>query len=565
MTSEIPEQTFKHLRQERDRHVAFAFAAADLLIEVSSAGTVIAASGAAQAVLDAGTKALLGQPIVELVAPGDRLLVRQLLKQVQVSLRIDPAIVRITRSDGTSSPVLLGGCRLPDRSDVLFITITLVPDALVEPTQERDAGTGLLSQDAFNAAAQRLGSDPARGSRRLELIRLDGLSGAARQLPPERASALLEEIGAALRAASVGGDAAGRLGEDAFGIVTKAGHRGQRNTTLASDIAEAISEAGIPEGQVASRIASIALSFGDLTNDEASRALSYALNNFVKSQGSDFDVASLESGLTKAMNQAVTRFADTRKILADGRFMLVYQPVVDLATRAVHHYEALSRFPDGANTFETVTFSEDLGLIIELDLIVCRRAVEAIMRSDKASVAVNVSGRSVQNEAFRKALLDVAARLGSARHQLMFELTESAAVDNLAEAEEFLARLRAAGHAICLDDFGAGATAYNYMRQFSVDFVKIDGPFLKAANDRNRERALIRSICVLCDELGCKVIGEMIEDETEAVFAKKLGIAHGQGWLFGKPIERLPAGEPIEQLPPARRSMRRRGSTETWQ
>src|SRR5262249_2824660 len=153
---------------------------------------------------------------------------------------------------------------------------------------------------------------------------------------------------------------------------------------------------------------------------------------------------------------------------------LVYQPVVDLKTRAVHHYEALSRFPDGANTFETVTFSEDLGLIIELDLIVCRRAVEAIMRSDKASVAVNVSGRSVQNEGFRKALLDVAGRLGDARSQLLFELTESAAVNDLAEAEEFLSRLRSAGHAICLDDFGAGATAYNYMRRFDADFVKID-------------------------------------------------------------------------------------------
>ncbi len=556
MTSEIPEHIVRHLRLERDRHVAFAFAAADLLIEVGGAGTVVAASGAAHAVLDADTKALVGQPIFDLVASCDRLLVRQLLKQIQVSFRIDPAVVRIARADGTMRPVLLGGCRLPDRGDGIFITITLVPDALVGPPQERDASTGLLSQEAFSAAAKRLGSDLAKGPRRLELIRLDGLSGAARQLPPERASALLEEIGAALRAASVGGDAAGRLSEDAFGIVTKAGHPGQQDTTLASDIAEAISEAGIPEGQVASRIAGIALSFGDLTNEEASRALSYALNTFVKSQGSDFDVASLESGLTKAMNQAVTRFADTRRILADERFMLVYQPVVDLATRAVHHYEALSRFPNGANTFETVTFSEDLGLIIELDLIVCRRAVEAIMRSDKASVAVNVSGRSVQNEAFRRALLDVAARLGGARHRLLFELTESAAVDNLAQAEEFLAQLRAAGHAICLDDFGAGATAYNYMRQFNVDFVKIDGPFLKAASDRNRERALIRSICVLCDELGCKVIGEMIEDETEAVFARNLGIAHGQGWLFGKPIEQLPA---------APRSMRRKGSSETWQ
>jgi EAL domain-containing protein (putative c-di-GMP-specific phosphodiesterase class I)/GGDEF domain-containing protein len=556
MTIEIPEQTVRHLRLERDRHVAFAFAAADLLVEVGSEGTIVTASGAAQAVLGVDTKTLTGRPILDLVAACDRPLVRQLLKQVRLDFRIDPAIVQIARSDGTPSRVLLGACRLPDRVHDLFITVTLIPDALDAQPLERDASTGLLSQNAFTTAAQRLGADPARGPRRLQLLKVDGLSGAARQLPPERAGALLEEIGAALRAASVGGDAAGRIGEDSFGIITKALHSSERDTALASDIAEAISEAGIPEGHVSPRVASVDLSFGDLTNSEASRALSYALSNLVKSQGADLDVASLKCGLTKAMNQAVARFANTRKVLADGRFTLVYQPVVDLATRAIHHYEALSRFHDGSNTFETVSFSEDLGLIIELDLIVCRRAVEAIMQSDKASVAVNVSGRSVQNDAFRKALLEIAGRLGDSRRRLLFELTESAMVENLGEAEEFLAQLRAAGHAVCLDDFGAGATAYNYMRRFDVDFVKIDGPFLKAANGRDRERALLRSICVLCSEIGCKVIGEMIENEPEATFAKSLGVAHGQGWLFGKPIERLPA-------PP--RAMRRKGFSETWQ
>jgi EAL domain-containing protein (putative c-di-GMP-specific phosphodiesterase class I) len=129
-------------------------------------------------------------------------------------------------------------------------------------------------------------------------------------------------------------------------------------------------------------------------------------------------------------------------------------------------------------------------------------------------------------------------------------------IDNMTGAERFLAQLRSQGHAVCLDDFGAGATAYNYLRRFDVDFIKIDGPFLKAAAERSRERALIRSICVLVGDIGCKVIGEMIEDEAAASFARDLGIAHGQGWLFGKPVERLP---------PPPRPMRRKGYTETWE
>ena len=169
-----------------------------------------------------------------------------------------------------------------------------------------------------------------------------------------------------------------------------------------------------------------------------------------------------------------------------------------------------------------------------------------------------MSGRSVQNDAFRNALIRLVGSLGEHRQRVLFELTESAAITDMDEARNFLSRLRSKGHAVCLDDFGSGATTYNYLRQLDVDFVKIDGPFLQAAGERGRERALIRSVSVLCAEIGCQVIGEMIEDEASAALAATLGIGFGQGWLFRKPIAELPMAAPV-------RSARRRGGTETWQ
>lgn len=556
MSKAIPEPTLRHLRWERDRHVAFAFAAADLLVEVAVEGAIIAVSGAAHALLDAASEALVGRPVADIFARSDRPLVRQLLKQIGVRHRIDPVVINIARRDGTSNRVLLGGCRLPGHSDSLFLALVLLPEGMFAPSEPRDSATGLLTQDGLSAAVQHLASDPRGKMRSLQLVRLDGLSGVARQLPAHTAGILMEEIGAALRAASAGGDAAGRLDQDVFGLVAAAGDRPQNEAALAVELALAIRGAGIADGQVQPRMAHVDLALGTMTNSEIGRVLSYAMNSFVRSHGADIDSGSLQSGLNNAMNKAVTRFTDTRKMLAEERFALVYQPVVDLQNRTIHHYEALSRFADGASTFDTVAFSEDIGLILELDLAVCRRAIETILRTADTSVAANVSGRSVQNEAFRKALLELTARLGDHRHRLLFELTESAVIDDMTDPERFLAELRSQGHAVCLDDFGAGATAYNYLRRFDVDFIKIDGPFLKAATGRNRERALIRSICVLGHDIGCKVIGEMIEDETAAAFARDLGIAHGQGWLFGKPIEQLPA-------PP--RPMRRKGYTETWE
>ena len=90
------------LRLERDRHVAFAFAAADLLIEVSNGGKIIAAAGAAQAILGVGVPGLTGMPILDFVAAADRPLARRLLENVHAQLRIDPVVVDLVRGDGVA-------------------------------------------------------------------------------------------------------------------------------------------------------------------------------------------------------------------------------------------------------------------------------------------------------------------------------------------------------------------------------------------------------------------------------------------------------------------------------
>lgn len=544
------------MRLERDRHVAFAFAAADLLIEADVGNTIVAASGAAQAVLGLPRRDLLGKQVEAIVAPGDRRLVGRLLKQIRALGRIDPAAVHMARENGTAPRTLFGGCQLPNSADSVFLSVTLLPSALTLPDQPRDGMTGLLTADALREAVHRASDGDGSGTRQLKLLKMDGLSGAARQLSPGRAAILMEEIGATLRALSIGGDSAGRMGEEAFGFVTKAGDDLKRDAALVADLNEAIRSAGVSNEQIKPQMAKIDLSLGGLSNSDAGLALNYAMNSFVQSKGGEFTLGSLKDGLSAAVNETVCRFAETRRIIAEGEFVLVYQPVVDLAGRAVHHHEALSRFPGNANTFETIVFSEDMGLAAELDLAVCKRAIDELMRNPVPKLAVNLSGRSIQNDAFRTALNDLVRPLTGMRQRLLFELTESAVVDDLEEAATFLRSLRQLGHPVCLDDFGAGAAAYSYLRRFDVDLVKIDGPFLKAAIDHPRERALIRSICVLCKEIGCQVIGEMIEDERAAALAVTLGIDFGQGWLFGKPGPNLP-----RPLPPSRR----KGILETWQ
>ena len=551
--SSAPPVSPERVRQERDRHVAFAFAAADLLIEAGVDGVIVAASGAAQSVLGQTTRSLLGKPLADILAPTDWRLVRRLLKQVQTLGRIDPIAVHLLRADDMPTRVLLGACRLPNSADSVFLSVTLLPTTLTETARPRDAATGLLTLDALRDMAERhAGQD---GARELKLLRLDGLSGAIRHLPPDRIAMLMQEIGAALRASSLGGDAAGRLGDETFGLVARSDSGPIRDAALVADLREAFRGVGLSDGQIGPRLSRVEMNVSALSGGEVGRALAYAMNSFVNAQRDAFSIRSLRDGLTAVLDDTVSRFAQTRQIIGGRRFSLVFQPVVALTGRTLHHYEALSRFPGKANTFEMVGFMEEVGLVVELDLAVCKQAIAALEKHPGVKLAINLSGRSVQTEAFRKELgrLLTPAALGE---RLLFELTESAAVEHLEEAASFLTWLRTLGHMVCLDDFGAGAAAYSYLRRFDVDFLKIDGPFLQAAVNGPRERALIRSICVLCNEIGGKVIGEMIEDETAALMAKALGIDFGQGWLFGRPLRDLPKPVGVS---------RRKGASETWE
>ena len=142
----------------------------------------------------------------------------------------------------------------------------------------------------MHCARRHSASQAARRAERqqLQLVRLDGLSGAARAVArPDRAAMLMQEIGAALRASSIGGDAAGRLGEDAFGVVTRRRPRAvQRDAALVADLAEAMRGAGIPDGQVAEpRVARLDISLGKLNDSEAGQVFAYAMNSIRQIRG----------------------------------------------------------------------------------------------------------------------------------------------------------------------------------------------------------------------------------------------------------------------------------------
>jgi EAL domain-containing protein (putative c-di-GMP-specific phosphodiesterase class I) len=543
----------RDLVAERDRYVGFAFAAADLLLELDKGGIVLSATGAAQSLFGRNQKGLIGLELLQLLSPIDRAVAKRLLKTLEQhtqGARLDPMPIRLQHRSGHNVQVLLGGCKLPTSPDATLITITALPVVGQEGQRDaakRDEDSGLIDGEEFFSLAAKAARDPAGKTRNLLLLRIDGLSAAASSLSADQARDLMSEVGGAIRAISVGADTATRLQEDQFGLVEDANRSGSRS--VAGEIAEIARVAGLPEDALKTDIASVELKSLDLSEAGTARAIAYALKNMSSASGSS--LSELQRGLPNAVTTAMTGMASLRQDISAGEISLVFQPIVSLGNREVHHYEALTRFRDGRNTFEAIRFAEEVGLTEELDMAVCRLALRELRRvGGKSSVAVNISGRSVVSDAFRQSLQRLLQPMPNIeRRRLMFELTESTVVESVEETSGFLAALKNAGHAICLDDFGAGAAAYAYLRHFDVDIVKVDGPFLKSAMTRDRDRALIRSVCRLCRDLDCSVVGEMIEEERQADAAGRLGIDFGQGWLFGRPVPELP----FERAQPAAR------------
>jgi EAL domain-containing protein (putative c-di-GMP-specific phosphodiesterase class I) len=211
----------------------------------------------------------------------------------------------------------------------------------------------------------------------------------------------------------------------------------------------------------------VALEAGGLSPHQSVHALRMLLDRFSRSGAA---AAGLEGGLAGVIEQANTHKRVLADMIARGRFTMAYQPVVCLADRRVHHYEALLRpmaDPENptANPQEFVALVEAVGLAVELDLAVLQRSLDAL-RQGEVRIAVNVSGLSIADPRFEAEVLSRLDGIGSGR--LLIELTETAEIEDLASVAGRIERIRAAGVPICLDDFGAGSASFRYLRDLRV-------------------------------------------------------------------------------------------------
>ncbi len=238
--------------------------------------------------------------------------------------------------------------------------------------------------------------------------------------------------------------------------------------------------------------------------------------------------------------------------LREDRFTPWFQPLLDLSSGRVHHYEALARLtdPDGKVLLPGafIDIAERFGLVGLIDRMIIRKAMEAQARMMKKGIllsfAMNLSGKDLGDPDLLDYIKGKIEETGADPKSLVFEITETAAIGDLDKATKFVKALKELGCHFSLDDFGVGFTSFTYLKELQVDLIKIDGSFIRKLHESGNDQVFVKAITDLAKGLKIKSVAEFVENEESLKLLKSFGVDFAQGYLIGKPSPGLElAGE----------------------
>ncbi len=246
-----------------------------------------------------------------------------------------------------------------------------------------------------------------------------------------------------------------------------------------------------------------------------------------------------------------------RDALDDDRLILFSQAVVRLRDRKPVHHEILVRIHDDDGNYilpaHFIELAESLGLVQEIDM----RVVEKLLRfmrenkqiGKKLRYFVNLSRVSISDQRWIKRFVKLLRDSRVDPSQLVFEITETAAMSEIDVTLTFIRQLKDMGCRFALDDFGAGFSSFYYLKRFEVDYLKIDGSFIRDLATDEGSRIFVKALNDVAQGLSKQVIAEWVETPEVLKILTSMGAQFGQGYLFQRPqlLDR-----PAERLAPAR-------------
>ena len=241
------------------------------------------------------------------------------------------------------------------------------------------------------------------------------------------------------------------------------------------------------------------------------------------------DVFKKSGELSKMLIKAV----DEKKIIP------YFQPIVSTADGVAKCHEVLSRIEINGEIMPAADFietAEKLGIISKLDHVLMEKVFEKVREEQyQGMIFINLSPKSLILKEFIPTIIKLTRSFNIDHEKVVFELTERETVKNMTMLEKFVEELKLEGFKFAIDDFGSGFSSFQYIRRLPIDFVKIEGVFVRNMLNDPKDFAFVKTLGVLANEFGIQTIAEYIESEELLTAITELGIDYSQGYFTGKP------------------------------
>lgn len=359
---------------------------------------------------------------------------------------------------------------------------------------------------------------------------------------------LLQEVAVRLRECCRGEDTVARLGGDEFVILLPEQGRNEDRTVrgasrVAEKISQTIAEPIIIKGNELHVTVSIGISVvtrSSVSVDVVLRQADTAMYE-AKSAGKDgcsFFVPQME----EAVLRQVRIESQIRIGLKKDEFCLHYQPIVDTQTNELTGAEALVRWNSPVlgqvSPAEFIPVAEECGLIWALGEKILEEACDFLEKTPELpQLSVNISSEQIHRHNFVSTVKRVMSERALSPGRLIFELTETALLEDLEKAALAMEKLRALGVRFALDDFGTGYSSLSYLKRLPFDYVKIDGSFTQDVLVNTDDQAIIDAILSLGEVLGFQVTAEGVEMAEQLAYLQARNCATVQGYYFDRPLQ----------------------------
>lgn len=342
-------------------------------------------------------------------------------------------------------------------------------------------------------------------------------------------------------------DLVARLGGDEFAILMpECDEVGA--ITLSQKIISELSKIQLQYGNVSHKIStSIGIVKYPLLDATVHELMGYAdLAMYkAKSKGkSTYHIFSPDDETKEQLESRVFWKHQIEQALDQKLFVLHYQPILNIASSTISHYEVLIRMKNPQTgemraPAKFIQVAEEVGLIQSIDQYVIKQGVSQLARLQKQGMniklAINLSGSVVDGPVLLPLLKKLFKSTGVDPSGLIFEVTETAAVSNFHQAQLMMTAIKALGCQFSLDDFGVGFASFNYMKQLPVDIIKIDGIFIKDLDKNAHDQLFVKALVDVAKGLGKKVVAEFVENKEVLEILHEYGVDYAQGYHIGKP------------------------------